>query len=123
MSSGIKTRLKQCHLVVLMNTKGMVCSIPRISIVNWRSAYFGITWFCLLRLSLGESSPCYLRKAPICVSLRLSELCPCYTRKTPLFVCIVAFRVDLGVSSEDLAQTDGDICVLYEEFSLVTVGL
>ena len=31
-------------------------------------------------------------------------------------VRIVAFRVDLGVSLEDFAQTDGDFCVLYEEF-------
>ena len=52
-SLGIKTRLKQCHLVVLMNT-----------------AHFGITCFCLLRLCLIETSPCYIPKAPMCVSLR-----------------------------------------------------
>ena len=31
-------------------------------------------------------------------------------------VRIVAFRFDLGVSFEDLAQTDSDCCVLYEDF-------
>ena len=69
-SLGIKTRLKQCYLVVLMNTIGTVLSILCISIVNWASAHFGITCFCLLRLSLSETSPCYFRKAPMCVSLR-----------------------------------------------------
>ena len=69
-SLGIKTRLKQCHLVVLMNTIGTVLCILCISIVTWASAHFGITCFCLLRLCLIGTSPCCIRKAPMCVSLR-----------------------------------------------------
>ena len=65
-SLGIKTRLKQCHLVVLMNTIGTVLSILCISIVTWASAHFVITCFCLLRLCLIETSPCCIRKVPMC---------------------------------------------------------
>ena len=46
-SLGSKTRLKQCHLVVLMNTIGTVLCILCISIVTWASAHFGISCFCL----------------------------------------------------------------------------
>ena len=62
---GIKTRLKQCHLVVLMNTIGTVLSILCISIVTWASAHFDITCFCLLRVSLSETFPCCFRQAPL----------------------------------------------------------
>ena len=50
----------------------------------------------------------------MCVSLRFSETSPCYTRKAPMCV-FVAFRVDSGVSSEDSAETDGDVRVLCEQ--------
>ena len=76
-SLGVKTRLKQFYLVVLMNTTGTVFSILCISIVNWTSAHFGITCFCLLRLSLSETSPCDMRKAPMCVSLRFGLFRAC----------------------------------------------
>ena len=87
-SLGTKTRLKQCRLVVLMNTVGTVLSILCISIVNWTSAHFGITCFCLLRLSLSETFPCDMRKTPMCVSLRLSESSPCFIRKAPMCVSL-----------------------------------
>ena len=69
MSLGIKTRLKQCHFVVLMNTTGTVFSILCISNVTWASAHFGISCFCLSRLCVIETSPCCIWKAPMCESL------------------------------------------------------
>ena len=62
--------LLSANLVVLMNTIEKVLNILRISIVNWTSAHFSIICFCPLRLSLSETFPCDMRKAPMCVSMR-----------------------------------------------------
>ena len=107
----IETRLTQGYFLVLMSTMRTILSIPCLSIDNWTSAHFGFTRFCLLRLSLSE--PCYLRKAP---RLFAPERVMSMSHSEGSGVRIVAFPVVLGVSSEDLAQTDGDFCVLYEEF-------
>ena len=97
-SLGIKTRLKQCHLVVLMNTMGTVHSILCISIVIWASEHFGISCFCFLRLCVIETSPCCIRKAPVCVSLEFRvDSSLCFIRKAPMCVSL-AFRVDSGGS-------------------------
>ena len=88
-SLGIKTRLKQCHLVVLMNTIGTVFSILCISIVTWASAHFDISCFCLSRLCVIETSPCCIWKAPMCESLcfgLFSSLC--FVRKAPMCVLL-----------------------------------
>ena len=60
------------------NRNGSQHSVPLHA--NWTSAHSGITCFCLLRLSLSETSPCDMRKAPICVSLRFGLFRACRLR-------------------------------------------